>query len=256
MVTAQVSSSPLVTLFACSPRFGAPDTCYSDFKGEDGGMYVLLSTRNLSLAMGIEHSNFFTPHSKLWVHGSWIRHAYWVVRTWRGSLLYIGFHAQHPMFNNSRKPSASMIDDVHIKFDSVSLTVTTSYWRTRATVTRGRPHNGQLRINIDVQPLYDIMSDPVSPHGLLGQTFDGDNSPLHGKQDRYDLLDDGRPTRARLAAGGLVTTVAKAEGAIEGESSMYRISSPFDTNFTFTRFGVDAAAPRNISKLRQRQQNY
>lgn len=221
----------------------------TDFKGEDGGIYVLLSTRSLSLAMGVEHASFFTPASKLWVHGSWARHAYWTVRTSGARLLQIALHAHRPMFNGSRKAATSVIDDVKIKFGGASLTVTTHTWRTKAEVTKGKPHYGQLRMHIEVQPLYDIASDPVQPHGLLGQTYDGDERPLHGKRDRYDLLDDGRPTWARMTAGGRVTTQAKAEGAIEGQGSMYRIRSPFETNFAFSRFGASVAASRNITAL-------
>lgn len=210
---------------------------------------MLLSTRDLSLAVGVEHATFFTPHSKLWVHGSWIRHVYWSLFT-QGQLFHVHLTAFRPMFNGSSSPSTATVGDVHFRFHNKMLVVTTPKWRTSAEVTSGRPHPGQLRINVRIQPLYDVTSDPVAPHGLLGQTYDGDARPLHGKRDRYDVLDDGSLTRARTRAGGNVTTRAKAEGAIEGESEMYRIRSPFDTNFAFSRFGAHQASPRNASGLR------
>jgi hypothetical protein len=101
-----------------------------------------------------------------------------------------------------------------------------------------------------VQPLYNVMTDPVAPHGLLGQTYDGDRRPIHGKRDRYDYLDNGKPTAARKGVGGLVTTRANGEGAIEGHAEMYRVDHPFDTGGAFSRFGARSAAPRNITLMR------
>ena len=67
--------------------------------------------------------------------------------------------------------------------------------------------------------------------------------PTHGKRDRYDLLDDGTPTRARKGVGGTVTTHAKGEGAIEGSAEDYRMKGPSETDFRFSRFGVNATRP-------------
>lgn len=199
--------------------------------------------------MGMEHSSFFSPYSKVWVHGSWIRKVYWTIRTSVGRVLHAQLNAHHPKFNGSTSATSSVIDDVHFHFDGKALTVSTPTWRTKAVVTKGKPHYGQLRINIEIQPLYDVASDPVAPHGLLGQTYDGDARPLHGKRDRYDILDDGRPTQSRVVAGGRITTQAKAEGAIEGNEEMYLVPSPFHTNFAYSRFGVSAAPPRNTTLL-------
>lgn len=157
------------------------------------------------------------------------------------------------MFKGSKTPCMSVIDDVRIQFDGKSLTIVTPTWRTKAEVTRAWPDHWQPRMKVEVQPLYNVTSDATAPHGLLGQTYDGDELPLHGKRDNYDILDDGFPASARVISGGRVTTRARAEGAIEGEASMYRIRTPFDTNFSFSRFGVDAAAPRNTSALRKKQ---
>ena len=94
------------------------------------------------------------------------------------------------------------------------------------------------------------MTDAVAPHGLLGQTYDGDRRPIHGKRDRYDILDNGKPTAARKGVGGRITTRAKGEGAIEGHAEMYRVERPFDTGIAFSRFGAHSAAPRNITLMR------
>lgn len=210
---------------------------------------MLLSTQNLSLAIRVEDSVFFTPYSKLWVHGSWIRQAFWTIRTSHGNLLKVELDARRPMFNGSRATRSVTIDDIHFRFVRTGLTVTSRTWRTKATATRGSPHYGVARINIEIQPLHDVEVDRVAPHGLLGQTYDSDDSPLHGKRDRYDILDNGKRTHSRERAGGHVTTRAQAEGAIEGRLEMYRIQKPFDTSFAFSRFGLKAASPRNITAL-------
>ena len=92
---------------------------------------------------------------------------------------------------------------------------------------------------------------PVAPHGLIGQTYDGDGKPLHGKRDSLATLDSGLPTRARKGVGGTVTTRAKGEGAIEGVLEDYRVP-PFGTAFRFSRFGAVAASPRNVTAMRMR----
>lgn len=210
---------------------------------------MALSARDLSLAVGVEHATFFTPYSKLWVHGSWIRHVYWVMRTSLGHLLHIHLNAHHPSFNGSKASSTVIIDGIRISFNRKVIEVRTPTWRTTAMVTRGMPHPGHLRINVEIQPLHDVGLDDVAPHGLLGQTYDGDARPVHGRRDRYEILDDGRPAWMRKIVGGLVTTQAKAEGAIEGDIEMYRIRKPFETNFPYSRFGATSATSRNVTAM-------
>jgi len=217
-----------------------------DFKGAPGGTYVLLSTPRLSFAVTFVHAKFFTPFSKLWVAGSWIRHAFWTIRSAAGKLIKVHFDSSKPMFNGSKLPCVSLVDDVRFSFDGKAvLKVTTPTWRTAAKITKGAPHYHQLRMDISIQPRYNVGADPVAPHGLLGQTYDNDTIPIHGKRDRYNVLDDGSPTRSRSSIGGHVTTHAAGEGAIEGSAEMYRITNPFDTDFAFSRFGMTAPkAPR------------
>ena len=59
---------------------------HADIKGADGGIYSLLSTQRLSLAVRFEHDDFTTPYSKQLVHGSWVRAAFWVLRLRSGEL--------------------------------------------------------------------------------------------------------------------------------------------------------------------------
>ena len=60
------------------------------------------------------------------------------------------------------------------------------------------------------------------PHGMVGQSFSS-NTARHGKRDVYPL-------------SGRMRTMAMAEGAIEGKSSMYEVAAPFAIDFRFSRF--------------------
>jgi len=223
-----------------------------DFKGEHNGIYVLLSTPALSVSARFEHSTFFTPYSKLRVRGSWIKQVFWTVRTRHGQLLYADLSAVLPRFNGSMAKRTTTVDDLTFHFDGRALAVSTPQWFTRAIVQKGKPHPGHLRLAVTVRPLYNVKHAKVAPHGLLGQTYDDDNTPLHGKRDSYAVLDNGTRTEARRRAGGVVTTRARGEGAIEGHAEMYRVHQPYDTEFAFSRFGRNTHSPaRNVSLLRE-----
>ena len=77
------------------------------------------------------------------------------------------------------------------------------------------------------------------PHGIIGQSYDGDNMAVSGKTDDYTNRVE-------------VTTTAMAEGAIEGSAADYALSGAFDTGFKYSRFAKmrsDECAPRDVSKL-------
>ena len=82
---------------------------------------------------------------------------------------------------------------------------------------------------------YDVDSDPVAPHGIIGQTYDRDNIAVDGKHDDYHA--------------DVVYTSAMAEGAIEGKAADYKLAGKFDTNFKFSVFSASKAAPRDVTKL-------
>jgi len=139
------------------------------------------------------------------------------------------------LFGSTSKRNIT-VENVQLSFTGQALTVTAANWRTVATVTKGAPHWGKLRMSVSVQPLYDTMNARVSPHGLIGQTYDKDTKPRFGKRDSMHLLDNGKPVNARTHAGGTFTTRAAGEGAIDGSADDYRISGPFSTDFTYSRF--------------------
>merc|ERR1711988_1733498 len=92
------------------------------------------------------------------------------------------------------------------------------------------------------RPLVPEKELVVFPHGLIGQTFDGDSTAVDGKTDVYHN------------AGPEITTAAMAEGFIEGTAEDYALSDPFSPNFKFSRFFLhEPTPPRDISKLSGRR---
>ena len=96
---------------------------------------------------------------------------------------------------------------------------------------------GAVLLDVDVTPLYDADHDVVAPHGIFGQSFDGDNLAVDGATDK---VVDGESE---------MTTKAQGEGAIEGHLSDYRMADRFTTAFKYARFDVAAAKPRDVTKL-------
>lgn len=244
----------------------------ADFKGENNGIYNMLSARNISLNLMIQHDTFRTPYSLLDVHGSWVRATFHTVRTSRsGQLLHIDFRTSNPHHaiiaegciaphcvglaqGNKRRVLTEgaqpfVVENVKVSLHQNKLTVFNGQWTTSAKATEGRPHWHKERINVEIKPTYAVDYDPIAPHGLVGQTYDRDQLEINGRRDSYATLDNGQPTPSRKGAGGDVTTRAKAEGAIEGVLEDYRMVDEFATAFRFSRFDALAAPPRNVTAL-------
>merc|ERR1711988_1081734 len=66
---------------------------------------------------------------------------------------------------------------------------------------------GRALLNVKIEATYDADHDLVAPHGLIGQSYDGDDVAVDGAVDSYH--------------GKEVTTKAMGEGAIEGTASDY-----------------------------------
>ena len=249
----------------------------ADFKGAHGGVYCLLSAKNLSVNMKIIHDTFTTPRSKVRVRGSWIRGVFHAIRTARtGRRLQIFFHAADPRraiitegctapycrdtpltghrIELKQDGDPVVIENVRVTLSAKTLRVVTGRWLTTSASTVSEPHPNKLRMNVEMRPTYQERRDPVAPHGLLGQTYDRDGRAVHGRRDDYSRLDDGRLTTSRRRPlrgdSGVITTRARAEGAIEGSAEDYRVASDFATAFRFSRFDAVRAGTRNVSALK------
>ena len=139
--------------------------------------------------------------------------------------------------------------DLAVDMKRHTLTVSAHGWETKAT---RRPVYGwrsgpTWRIDFQIRPLpesarrglFDFPRDVCFPHGLIGQSFDGDQLKADGKKDDY-------------SRNGSVTTEAMAEGAIEGTARDYAVAGPFETRFRYSRFDKTRCGPRSLVGLKLR----
>jgi len=231
-------------------------------RGDHGQIYSLLSAPGLSFNAQFEEAAFRSPHSKLDVKGSFVRKAFWVLRTpKKGRVLRIKFDARQRSHITEANMSIPIAYDggppweeegVRITFKRQVATIETGYWRMTAKSTTGWPHAHLVRMNLHVSaPRHLACADPVAAHGIMGQTFDCDGMAVHGARDSYDRLDNGSLTSSRTRLGGVMTTTAQGEGALEGGLHDYLLRGPFeDPSPKFSRF--DARAPvgrRQVGRL-------
>ena len=133
---------------------------------------------------------------------------------------------------------------------STRLTLATRSWRTVAECTAAQPHHGIRRLNVKVHPKARSALAPVAPHGLLGQTFDGDGLPINGHRDDYTKR---HVNASRHHPGGVISTLSLGEGAFEGSADDYRLpdASPFATAFKYSRFAARGVVPpRDATAMR------
>jgi len=107
------------------------------------------------------------------------------------------------------------------------------------------------QVDLSFAPLRDPLAPQpktqtvVAPHGLVGQSFDGDNIAVDGKKDHYREL----WWRQSSFKTKEITTEAQAEGAIEGSGDDYKVVDAFGVDFKYRRFDAREAAPRNADLL-------
>jgi hypothetical protein len=185
-----------------------------------------------------------------------------------GTLLELEYNATHAAKARLRKiPPGAAIASInwthilpgkgHVTYENVNisisvnreLTVSTGSWIISVQISsfpfseRNR-HKVLLDVAISPERGYDPDADPVAPHGLIGQSYDGDGIGISGAVD--DPVKDGKSDRTSRKE---LTTRAQAEGAIEGDISEYRVANRFDTNFKYSRFDSDKAPHRDTLKL-------
>ena len=242
----------------------------ADFRGEDGAVYAMLHHTGLAVNALFEASAFFLASPpNLKVHGTFVTDVFLRLRCEAsGRLLRIEFSPNQPPTPVAHglpggtkmiqaNAAALLVEDISI-FTTKSgaaetLHVSTAAWAINAT---SRPiwrsaTPGKKQIDLSLTPLRDPLSlqpstgKVVAPHGLIGQSFDGDSFAVDGKKDHYREL----WWRQTSFKGREVTTEAQAEGAIEGTGGDYKLDDFFGIDFKYRRFEVAEAAPRNVSAL-------
>jgi len=232
------------------PHLYLPHGGRADFRGAGNVTFAMLSAKDVAFNVKFEEADF--NWAKRIVHGTKMAAAYWTIRTFTGKMLHIEYNASSKLggivheegkrdvtiMDNS---PALVIDNVHVSLENQKLTVEVGGKWLMSAVIAAFPF-GNLAANkykklldIGVQALYDADHDVVAPHGIFGQAYDGDNIGVSGKVDTHRTIE--------------TTTVAQAEGAIEGIWSDYMVASPFATAFKYSRFDATEAKPRDVSKL-------
>ena len=89
---------------------------------------------------------------------------------------------------------------------------------------------------MQIKPRVAESAFKLPPHGIVGQGWDGDGKAINGERDVFP-------------ESGEFTTYAQAGGAIEGVASDYKVATPYDTDFKYSRFDAKSAEPRNVAKL-------
>lgn len=258
------------------PHFFGADGDRFDFAGANNTVYSLFSASHLALNALFMKTTFVMghaqgptcPYCKLkTVHGSFVKVAYFRALTAAGKTVLIEYRADEPSHallsvedveggappeKTEVKCSKFKEDSVQYTVDNVAVQLVRKHYREAAiTVSTGdfelkaasmhlawaEQNKYQKRLDVSIMPRRVISSLKVAPHGLIGQTFDGDSMAVDGALDDYSSNE--------------VVTKAMAEGAIEGVASDYEISraDPFSTTFKYDRFSASSAAPRDVSKL-------
>lgn len=119
-----------------------------------------------------------------------------------------------------------IVDSTEIKLMKKHAKIRTPTWEVSLTAHLSKL--GEVMLNLrSLEPVTDPFADNVAPHGLMGQTLDGDE----------------------LAVDGATGVGAQGEGAIEGDIDDYIVSSLFATDCKYNRYHKAQAAPRDATKL-------
>lgn len=232
-----------------------------DFRGRNNTVYALLSARHLAVnalfalqtfVMGgtCERCSFKT------VHGSFIKAVYVRTLTSAGKTVRFAYladapsraaittevdgvdvrggavHTEAEVSTSTPDATQYVIDDVTLNLArkharEATLTISNGEFEVQATsrfLSWSKQNNNKKRIDVAIKPLkLGVVASPVAPHGLIGQTFDGDKTAIDG------AIDDYSPSE--------VYTKAMGEGAIEGTAEEYevRASDPFSDAFKYSR---------------------
>ena len=223
----------------------------ADLRGEDGAIYNFLSASNVSMNVKTVKADFHWKEQL--VHGTRIGAVYWTLKAADGSHVTVKYESTEEAAPKAAfvavdgKPATTVSvnkafthQDVRVAHTSAGLIVTDARWTMAATPAHfpyAKKNKKKYLLDIQASPLYNSDADPVAPHGIVGQSFDGDGVAVDGARDAED---DAVVER---------TTKAQAEGAIEGTVSDYQMEDAFATEFKYSRFNGVPAPHRDVSKL-------
>lgn len=241
-------SSPTSSSAVQDPHLALAHGGRTDFRGKNATLYNFVSARNVSLNVRTEDATFRLQ--QLVVHGSFMTEAHFSLRTREGRFLNVSFVAARlnefgwswrAVNGSCALPGNRVVftlgphserrcDNLKVTMDLSTAVIETVEWR---FTVRGMPVYDRMagphhRVDLVVTQKVPDDAFQVRPHGLLGQSYDGDNAPRKGRLDVY-------PTRNASAE---FTTRAMGEGAIDGRAFDYEMYAPYATEFRFARFGT------------------
>ena len=223
----------------------------ADFRGEDGRFYSFLSAPGLAVNVKTENAEFRMNNNQLVVHGSFITEAHVVARSEGSKSAFVNasFWAREltspgediwgwqaitgvcgrQYFKFGRRGSKTCLG-LAIQMRYFSATFAKGGWTidVRGNHVYGRVAGPMHRLDISFSAAREEPARSL-PHGIIGQSFSS-SAPRQGRVDEYP-------------AEGHFTTQAMAEGAIEGEASMYELPFAHAVNFAFSRFNAEPLAP-------------
>jgi len=230
----------------------------ADFRGCEDCYFNLLSTQDLlvnvrtllatfELKGSTVHGSFLTEVHLAWHDAPaqrWLNASFWAAEVgdnnfgWHAVNLTCGSdpdeRAKAMHFKTRRSCGAANLTRGYS-----SLTVELPEWRVSVTpqLVFGHLEGPRHRLDLSLVPRVPEAELAVWPHGLIGQSFDGDGALLSGRVDDYS-------TR-------VVHTSAMAEDAIEGTADDYRVPSAFSAAFRYLRLGAlpGQTRPRNVAAI-------
>ncbi len=258
------SPSPPLASSVQDPHLRLPYGGRTDFRGEDGEWFAFLSAPNVSVNVLTKRAvfNLFTPvnkndmheKKKLVVDGTLINQASVVARLPGGDLFKALFNATdlndhlwswrlvHGVCGSAKftlGPHKSMAcggtANASVRLSSASINVGDFALTFRGNHVYDRVSGVTRRIDVSIRALNASVA-ATNTHGILGQTF-AFSGPVNGREDAY-------PTE------GKITTMAQAEGVLEGVFSDYRLDGPYGTKFRFSKFDAAAVAARATAATR------
>ena len=124
--------------------------------------------------------------------------------------------------------SSRVCDELSVETDMSTLKVRAAEWdvQLRGMPVYRRVRGPSHRIDVKIKQKVGDAAFAAQPHGIIGQSFDGNSTARRGKLDVY-------PSRSLAAE---FTTTAWAEGAIEGVANEYAVGTRYATDFKYSRF--------------------
>lgn len=238
----------------------------ADLRGKNNTYVSLLSVPGFQFSAKTMDTDFLLPRPQL-VHGSFFTDVGFRFRGRSGREYGVTSSASKTAFDVFDVKSGSLIhafsgiwkqwweDGVRVYYKHTTIYIRAHGWEVNAT--RHPIYNyvsGPSTWRFDFalryldgtgfDNLHGKQSETCFPHGIIGQSWDGDKLAVDGKLDNY-TYNRSYP---------VVTTSANAEGSIEGTLNDYLLKGPWDVDtFKFSRYdksASDVCKPRDVNALK------